>query len=227
MIPKKIYWLLIIASISLILTTDGKNNYPALFGAPYIVWSLDAIESITISLGLFLSVYTFFTNPEIRKMIGGMVILFLFLWSFLSGTYLSVALISKMSVDAMQSTSYQSFKDKIAEKLYQSDTSSEKSKKFAGYYYQFSGIKLPYKVDEQSYTLLEPTDDQREKWGEMNQADQEIDKSVKILNSCIKQNFCLLAFHLSCFFMVFFFGFLYLIFKVPQISSLQSANREL
>jgi hypothetical protein len=208
----KLNWLLAATWAVWFIPWQAKSFFPAVFGSSYFNLASVAATSVILSIGLFISLRSFFTHSERRKETCWTSIGFVTLFAVIIG-YNAVASPMLIRVaNAIDTLTTDDAMPSLLQKL-QVPGPSNKRADIAKAIYHFYGVTVPYQNETGGYVIYEPDEKDKGSWAQTQSTKKKLSETKKILNVQLKQLPLITSFYIFCFFITFFIGIVFLTYK--------------
>ena len=190
---------------------EGKTLFPAIFGTNAIQWGCAGIGAIFVSLGLFFSILGFFSNRTTRRETGVACLGFLVLFTMPVTTYCIMTPMMLRLSEANACISTKNDLPRVLHKIYGAE--APKNDRIAKLMFTWYGIAVPYQMEDGSYVSFKPSQPDRKRWQQSQEAEAQIEKNKISISWTLQQLPFLALAYIGSFFIVFLVGVIILMFR--------------
>jgi hypothetical protein len=213
--PRVPAWILASGSTIIVISIYSKKFFPTSFAHTFAFqWSCAIISAILLSLALFLSLYGLLTEPAYRKQFFGLHLaaLAMLCW-MLSFCFFGYVIMTK--IDSV-TKSIPNVLPEMVENARRLEP-AERRLKVAEGAYEICGVEIAYRNENDALVYYEPTKKAMDLRRQIGKGDANKVQLELILQEQLKQYPYLLAFYIGAFFLTFFIGSLWIVFKKSNL----------
>ena len=202
---KKLGWLLLATLLIFLLPLLAEKYSPETFGKAYIQWTSAVVAAPMLSIGLFLSIQTFYSRPEERNMAGWTSLGFIAFFCFVVGLYGVAGPLIARTQHVLETSDPRLHIPSLLSDMQEAETELHR-KVIARSIYTLGGVAIPYQTDSGTYTVYSPTEEEVKFWTGTRELEVKKRHIINLLDSQLKQLPWLASLYVGSLFLTFALG---------------------